>query len=129
MENYLFRNQETRKYVQEQAYRLQQGIVTTTTQQVRTSELSSHTDADSTFQKASNTGCKSDNTCEVSRNSQTVRLCFVFFLQMINRICVKVQDHLNSLKNSEQDAILEDVRMAENLIKDARNSKTVKRIL
>lgn len=44
---------------------------------------------------------------------------------MIDRICVKVQDHLNSLKNSEQDAILEDVRMAENLIKDARNSKTV----
>lgn len=77
MENYLFRNHETRKYVQEQAYRLQQGIVTTTTQ------------------------------------------------QMIDRICVKVQDHLNSLKNSEQDAILEDVKMAENLIKDARNSKTL----
>lgn len=47
---------------------------------------------------------------------------------MIDRICVKVQDHLNSLKNSEQDAILEDVKMAENLIKDARNSKTVKGI-
>ncbi|XP_062848691.1 F-actin-uncapping protein LRRC16A-like isoform X2 [Trichomycterus rosablanca] len=77
MENYLFRNHETRKYVQEQAYRLQQGIVTTTTQ------------------------------------------------QMIERICVKVQDHLNSLKNSEQDAILEDVKIAENLIKDARNSKTL----
>uniref|UniRef100_A0A8B9LCU5 Capping protein regulator and myosin 1 linker 1 n=1 Tax=Astyanax mexicanus TaxID=7994 RepID=A0A8B9LCU5_ASTMX len=77
MENYLFRNHETRKYVQEQAYRLQQGIVTTTTQ------------------------------------------------QMIDRICVKVQDHLNSLKNSEKDAILEDVKIAENLIKDARNSKTL----
>ncbi|KAF4087676.1 hypothetical protein AMELA_G00073260 [Ameiurus melas] len=77
MENYLFRNHETRKYVQEQAYRLQQGIVTTTTQ------------------------------------------------QMIDRICVKVQDHLNSLKNSEQDTILEDVKMAENLMKDARNSKTL----
>ncbi|XP_066538421.1 F-actin-uncapping protein LRRC16A-like [Hoplias malabaricus] len=77
MENYLFRNHETRKYVQEQAYRLQQGIVTTTTQ------------------------------------------------QMIDRICVKVQDHLNSLKNSEKDTILEDVRVAENLIKDARNSKTL----
>lgn len=45
--------------------------------------------------------------------------------QMIDRICVKVQDHLNSLRNSETDAILEDVRAAENLIKDARNSKTV----
>ncbi|XP_041843062.1 F-actin-uncapping protein LRRC16A-like isoform X2 [Melanotaenia boesemani] len=77
IENYLYRNQETRKYLQEQAYRLQQGIVTTTTQ------------------------------------------------QMIDRICVKVQDHLNSLKNSEIDAILEDVKAAENLIKDARNSKTL----
>uniref|UniRef100_A0A1A7XE59 Leucine rich repeat containing 16A n=1 Tax=Iconisemion striatum TaxID=60296 RepID=A0A1A7XE59_9TELE len=77
IENYLYRNHETRKYLQEQAYRLQQGIVTTTTQQV------------------------------------------------IDRICVKVQDHLNSLKNSETDAILEDVRSAENLIKDARNSKTL----
>lgn len=34
IENYLYRNHETRKYLQEQAYRLQQGIVTTTTQQV-----------------------------------------------------------------------------------------------
>ncbi|XP_015229721.1 PREDICTED: leucine-rich repeat-containing protein 16A isoform X2 [Cyprinodon variegatus] len=81
IETFLYRNHETRKYLQEQAYRLQQGIVTTTTQ------------------------------------------------QMIDRICVKVQDHLNSLKNSEADAILEDVRTAENLIKDARNSKTLLRNL
>lgn len=45
---------------------------------------------------------------------------------MIDRVCVKVQDHLNSLRNSETEAILEDVRSAENLIKDARNSKTVR---
>lgn len=45
---------------------------------------------------------------------------------MIERVCVKVQDHLNSLKNSEMEAVLEDVRTAENLIKDARNSKTVR---
>lgn len=77
IENYLYRNHETRKYLQEQAYRLQQGIVTTTTQQV------------------------------------------------IDRICVKVQDHLNSLRNSEADAVVEDVKSAENLIKDARNSKTL----
>ncbi|XP_035284359.1 F-actin-uncapping protein LRRC16A-like isoform X1 [Anguilla anguilla] len=77
IENYLFRNHKTRKYLQEQAYRLQQGIVTTTTQ------------------------------------------------QMIDRICVKVQDHLNSLRYSETDAILEDVKMAENFVKDARNSKTL----
>ncbi|XP_061675967.1 F-actin-uncapping protein LRRC16A-like [Syngnathoides biaculeatus] len=77
IENYLYRNHETRKYQQEQAYRLQQGIVTTTTQ------------------------------------------------QMMDRICVKVQDHLNSLRNSETDAILEDVRSAESLIKDAKNSKTL----
>uniref|UniRef100_A0AAY4ED67 CARMIL C-terminal domain-containing protein n=1 Tax=Denticeps clupeoides TaxID=299321 RepID=A0AAY4ED67_9TELE len=77
IENYLFRNHETRKYLQEQAYRLQQGIVTTTTQ------------------------------------------------QMIDRICVKVQDHLNSLRNSETDVVLEDIKAAENLMKDARNSKTL----
>lgn len=53
-------------------------------------------------------------------------LMLVFVLQMIDRICVKVQDHLNSLRNSETDAILEDVRSAEKLIKDARNSKTVR---
>lgn len=45
---------------------------------------------------------------------------------MIDRVCVKVQDHLNSLKNSETEAVLEDVRSAESLIKDARNSKTVR---
>ncbi|CAL9705468.1 unnamed protein product [Knipowitschia caucasica] len=77
IENYLYRNHETRKYLQEQAYRLQQGIVTTTTQTV------------------------------------------------IDRICVKVQDHLNSLRNSEADTIVDDVKSAENLIKDARNSKTL----
>ncbi|KAL4616960.1 F-actin-uncapping protein LRRC16A isoform X2 [Arapaima gigas] len=77
IENYLFRNHETRKYLQEQAYRLQQGIVTTTTQ------------------------------------------------QMMDRVCVKVQDHLNSLRNTEMDTILEDVKMAENIMKDARNSKTL----
>ncbi|XP_037533001.1 F-actin-uncapping protein LRRC16A [Nematolebias whitei] len=77
IENYLYRNHETRKYLQEQAYRLQQGIVMTTTQ------------------------------------------------QMMDRICVKVQDHLNSMKNSETDIILEDVQLAENLLKDARNSKTL----
>ncbi|CAL8289179.1 unnamed protein product [Merluccius merluccius] len=77
IENYLYRNHETRKYLQEQAYRLQQGIVTTTTQ------------------------------------------------QMIDRICVKVQDHLNSLRNSETDIVLEDVKLAENFIRDARNSKTL----
>ncbi|XP_057183897.1 F-actin-uncapping protein LRRC16A-like [Triplophysa rosa] len=77
IESYLYRNHETRKYVQEQAYRLQQGIVTTTTQ------------------------------------------------QMIDRICVKVQDHLNSLKNTDKDAVKEDVKIAENLMKDAKNSKTL----
>ena len=47
--------------------------------------------------------------------------------QMIDRICVKVQDHLNSLRNSETDIVLEDVKSAENFIRDARNSKTVRR--
>lgn len=46
---------------------------------------------------------------------------------MIDRICVKVQDHLNSLKNTDKDTIKEDVKIAENLMKDAKNSKTVGR--
>lgn len=77
MEQYLLRNHETRKYLQEQAYRLQQGIVTTTTQ------------------------------------------------QMMDTMCVKVQDHLNSLRFSETNSVQDDVKAAENLMKDARNSKTL----
>ncbi|KAM8767365.1 F-actin-uncapping protein LRRC16A isoform 1-T1 [Acanthopagrus schlegelii] len=77
MEQYLLRNHETRKYLQEQAYRLQQGIVTTTTQ------------------------------------------------QMIDMMCVKVQDHLNSLRFTETSSVQEDMKVAENLMKDARNSKTL----
>ncbi|XP_039713023.1 F-actin-uncapping protein LRRC16A isoform X4 [Pteropus medius] len=77
IENYLLRNHETRKYLQEQAYRLQQGIVTSTTQ------------------------------------------------QMIDRICVKVQDHLNSLRNCGGDAVQEDLKLAERLMRDAKNSKTL----
>ncbi|XP_026516381.1 F-actin-uncapping protein LRRC16A isoform X2 [Terrapene carolina triunguis] len=77
IENYLLRNHETRKYLQEQAYRLQQGIVTSTTQ------------------------------------------------QMIDRICVKVQDHLNSLRNCGVDAVQEDLKSAERLMRDAKNSKTL----
>ncbi|XP_052012868.1 F-actin-uncapping protein LRRC16A isoform X3 [Apodemus sylvaticus] len=77
IENYLLRNHETRKYLQEQAYRLQQGIVTSTTQ------------------------------------------------QMIDRICVKVQDHLNSLRTCGGDAIQEDLKAAERLMRDAKNSKTL----
>ncbi|XP_012588409.1 PREDICTED: leucine-rich repeat-containing protein 16A isoform X3 [Condylura cristata] len=77
IENYLLRNHETRKYLQEQAYRLQQGIVTSTTQ------------------------------------------------QMIDRICVKVQDHLNSLRNCAGEAVQEDLKSAERLMRDAKNSKTL----
>ncbi|XP_041664200.1 F-actin-uncapping protein LRRC16A isoform X2 [Cheilinus undulatus] len=77
MEQYLLRNHETRKYLQEQAYRLQQGIVTTTTQ------------------------------------------------QMMDMMCVKVQDHLNSLRFSESSSVQDDMKAAENLMKDARNSKTL----
>ncbi|KAJ0003819.1 hypothetical protein NQD34_008917 [Periophthalmus magnuspinnatus] len=77
MEQYLLRNHETRKYLQEQAYRLQQGIVTTTTQ------------------------------------------------QMMDSVCVKVQDHLNSLRFCKSGAIQEDVRRAQSLMRDARHSKTL----
>ncbi|XP_072304433.1 F-actin-uncapping protein LRRC16A-like [Eucyclogobius newberryi] len=77
MEQFLLRNHETRKYLQEQNYRLQQSIVTTTTQ------------------------------------------------QMMDTVCVKVQDHLNSLRFSESSSVQEDVKRAQNLMKDARNSKTL----
>ncbi|KAG8004830.1 F-actin-uncapping protein LRRC16A, partial [Nibea albiflora] len=70
MEQYLLRNHETRRYLQEQAYRLQQGI-------------------------------------------------------MMDMMCVKVQDHLNSLKFTETNLVQEDMKVAENLMKDARNSKTL----
>ncbi|XP_028254971.1 F-actin-uncapping protein LRRC16A [Parambassis ranga] len=75
MEQFLLRNHETRKYLQEQAYRLQQGIVTTTTQ------------------------------------------------QMMDTMCVRVQDHLNSLRFTETSSVQEDMKVAENFMKDARNSK------
>lgn len=61
------------------------------------------------------------NLCEAIQGS-----CVGLVFQMMDRICVKVQDHLNSMKNSETDTILEDVQLAENLLKDARNSKTVR---
>ncbi|XP_049607675.1 F-actin-uncapping protein LRRC16A isoform X2 [Syngnathus scovelli] len=77
MEHFLLRNHETRKYLQEQAYRLQQGIVTSTTQ------------------------------------------------QMMDTMCVKVQDHLNSLMFSQDRLVREDMKIAENLMNDARNSKTL----
>uniref|UniRef100_A0A4W4E7V9 CARMIL C-terminal domain-containing protein n=1 Tax=Electrophorus electricus TaxID=8005 RepID=A0A4W4E7V9_ELEEL len=74
MEQYLLRNHETRRYLQEQAYRLQQGIITSATQ------------------------------------------------QMIGRLCVKVQDHLNSLRFSERTNIQEDMRVAEKLVQDLLSS-------
>ncbi|KAM9824007.1 F-actin-uncapping protein LRRC16A [Neosynchiropus ocellatus] len=77
MGQFLLRNHETRKYLQEQAYRLQQGIVTSTTQ------------------------------------------------QMVDTMCVKVQDHLNSLMFTKTSSIQEDVKVAENFMRDARNSKTL----
>lgn len=122
IENYLYRNHETRKYLQEQAYRLQQGIVTTTTQQVWKWTMIIEFKCTTMYMFWPNLM----NNCSSSRTVTHHTLVLVFVLQMIDRICVKVQDHLNSLRNSETDAILEDVRSAEKLIKDARNSKTVR---
>ncbi|XP_070312338.1 F-actin-uncapping protein LRRC16A isoform X4 [Odocoileus virginianus] len=45
--------------------------------------------------------------------------------KMIDRMCVKVQDHLNSLRSCEGDAIQEDLKSAERLMQDAKNSKTL----
>ncbi|XP_068188867.1 F-actin-uncapping protein LRRC16A isoform X2 [Antennarius striatus] len=77
MGQYLLRNHETRRYLQEHAYRLQQGIVSTTTQ------------------------------------------------QMMDTMCVRVQDHLNSLRSSGGGVVQGDVTVAQNLMKDAKNSKTL----
>uniref|UniRef100_A0A8C4VR29 Capping protein regulator and myosin 1 linker 1 n=1 Tax=Gopherus evgoodei TaxID=1825980 RepID=A0A8C4VR29_9SAUR len=44
---------------------------------------------------------------------------------MIDRICVKVQDHLNSLRNCGVDAVQDDLKSAERLMRDAKNSKTL----
>lgn len=49
----------------------------------------------------------------------------LWFAQMIDRVCVKVQDHLNSLRSCGGDAIQEDLKAAEQLMRDAKNSKTV----
>ena len=47
---------------------------------------------------------------------------------MMDMMCVKVQDHLNSLRFTETSSVQEDMKVAENLMKDARNSKTVRRL-
>lgn len=46
-------------------------------------------------------------------------------VQMMDTMCVRVQDHLNSLRFSESGLVQEDMKVAENLMKDAKNSKTV----
>lgn len=48
-------------------------------------------------------------------------------MQMMDMMCVKVQDHLNSLRFTEINSVQEDMKVAQNLMKDARNSKTVRR--
>lgn len=60
IENYLLRNHETRKYLQEQAYRLQQGIVTSTTQQVREHSLPSPPPLSADLQRIIPTGMTSN---------------------------------------------------------------------
>lgn len=45
---------------------------------------------------------------------------------MMDMMCVRVQDHLNSLRFSETSLVQEDMKVAENLMKDAKNSKTVR---
>lgn len=44
---------------------------------------------------------------------------------MMDSMCVRVQDHLNSLRFSEVASVQEDLKVAENLMKDAKNSKTL----
>lgn len=121
MGQYLLRNHETRKYLQEQAYRLQQGIVTTTTQQAG---AATHTNTHFNMRRLLIQSTSVRGLCPVAPYD----LCptSLFFLQMMDRMCVKVQDHLNSLRYTETDSVQEDMKAAENLMKDARKSKTVK---
>ncbi|XP_077096605.1 F-actin-uncapping protein LRRC16A-like [Siphateles boraxobius] len=81
MEQYLLRNHESRRYLQDQAFRLQQGLVTGTTR------------------------------------------------QMMAQVCVQVQDHLNSLRFSKSDRVQQDMKTAESLMTDAKNSATLLRSL
>ncbi|XP_067280931.1 F-actin-uncapping protein LRRC16A [Pseudorasbora parva] len=81
MEQYLLRNHESRRYLQDQAFRLQQGLVTSSTR------------------------------------------------QMMAQVCVQVQDHLNSLRFSKSDRVQQDMKTAESLMRDAKNSTTLLRSL
>lgn len=63
--------------------------------------------------------------CFPSRTGRDRTLAVTSRGQMIDRICVKVQDHLNSLRNCGADAVQEDLKAAERLMRDAKNSKTV----
>lgn len=44
---------------------------------------------------------------------------------MMDSMCVRVQDHLNSLRFSEAASVQEDLQVAHNLMQDAKNSKTL----
>ncbi|XP_051948611.1 F-actin-uncapping protein LRRC16A-like [Xyrauchen texanus] len=77
MEQYLLRNHESRRYLREQAFRLHQGIMTSTTQ------------------------------------------------QLMGQVCVQVQDKLNSLRFSASDRVQQDMKTAEKLMTDAKNSRTL----
>ena len=87
IENYLLRNHETRKYLQEQAYRLQQGIVTSTTQQVRRCQ-SSPSDSSSSY------SCWTDPFKSQGPRifivwfipNGAVRTCFWKWQQMLSRV-------------------------------------------
>lgn len=63
--------------------------------------------------------------CNVGCADSDAGCPFDGMFQMIDRICVKVQDHLNSLRNCAGDAVQEDLKSAERLMRDAKNSKTV----
>ncbi|KAK2112871.1 hypothetical protein P7K49_007137 [Saguinus oedipus] len=125
IENYLLRNHETRKYLQEQAYRLQQGIVTSTTQQMIQSGSDQICGFGDMLYLSLLLHTSTETECcrlgEVERFNSTA---LTQPSSMIDRICVKVQDHLNSLRNCGGDAIQEDLKSAERLMRDAKNSKT-----
>ena len=63
------------------------------------------------------------------RDSHFLCIWTPYVAQMVDRLCVKVQDQLNSLRPSPQDDVQAEVLLAEKVMKDARNARTVRILL
>ncbi len=64
--------------------------------------------------------------CAGVRACVCVCACVCVIVQVIGQVCVQVQDQLNSLRFSTSDRVQQDMKVAENLMRDAKNSTTVR---